>query len=127
MQGVLGSSDATGHLATVIADAAGPARAQRRRARSCAATTSSTCRLIQAETVPEATPQFAAVDPDNPPAGRRCRIPFFLKPVTAHLSQLAYTVHDDRRFADVLAEARDRLDAITAYDAALDRADRSGS
>ena len=45
--------------------------------------------------------------------------PFFVKPVSAHLSQLAYTVQNDEEFADVLAEARDRLDAITAYDVAL--------
>ena len=69
--------------------------------------------------MPEATPQFAAIDPDNPPDQAALPYPFFIKPVSAHLSQLAYTVHNDNEFSDVLEEARERLDAITAYDFAL--------
>ncbi len=117
VQGMLGSSDATGHLATVIADRLALPGASPSAFLRCH--DKLTCRLIQAETVPEATPQFAAIDPDNPPAKAPLPYPFFVKPVSAHLSQLAYTVRNDQEFSDVLEEARERLEAITAYDSAL--------
>ncbi len=117
VQGVLGSGDATGHLATVIADRLGLPGAGAEAFLRCH--DKLTCRRIQAETVPEATPRFAEIDPDNPPDEPPLPYPFFVKPVSAHLSQLAYTVRDDRELAAVLAEARDRLEAITAYDTAL--------
>lgn len=116
VQGVLGSSDATGHLATVIADRLSLPGASPSAFLRCH--DKLTCRRIQAETVPEATPRFAAVDPDDPSAKAPLPYPFFVKPVSAHLSQLAYTVRNDQEFA-VLAEARERLEAITAYDSAL--------
>ena len=87
--GILGSSDATGHLATILADAAGlpgPGRAAFMRCHDKLA-----CRRIQAEVVPEATPAFAPVDLDDPGAAPPLPFPFFLKPVAAHLSQLAFT------------------------------------
>jgi biotin carboxylase len=117
VQGILGSGDASGHLATVIANRLGLPGASASAFLRCH--DKLTCRRIQADTVPEATPRFAAVDPDNPPARAPLPYPFFVKPVSAHLSQLAYTVRNDDEFADVLTEARARLEAITAYDAAL--------
>ena len=116
--GILGSSDATGHLATILADAAGlpgPGRAGFMRCHDKLA-----CRRIQAGVVPEATPAFAAVDLDDPGAGPPLRFPFFLKPVAAHLSQLAYRVDDEAEFAAVVARARDEIDAVTAADRALE-------
>lgn len=117
VQGVLGSGDATGHLATVIADRLGLPGASPAAFLRCHDKLE--CRRIQAEVVPEVTPRFAEIDPDHPPAAPPLPYPFFVKPVSAHLSQLAYTVRDDQEFAAVLAEGRERLDAITAYDTAL--------
>jgi ATP-grasp domain len=116
--GIFGSSDATGHLATILADAAGlpgPGRAAFMRCHDKLA-----CRRIQAEVVPEATPAFAAVELDDPDAGPPLRFPFFMKPVAAHLSQLAYRVEDEAQFAAAVARARREIDAVTAYDRALE-------
>jgi formate-dependent phosphoribosylglycinamide formyltransferase (GAR transformylase) len=117
VQGVLGSSDASGHLATVIGERLGLHGASAAAFLRCH--DKLVCRRIQADTVPEATPAFAEVDPDNPPAKAPLAYPFFLKPVTAHLSQLAYTVRNDDEFMAVLAEARARLADMTAYDESL--------
>jgi hypothetical protein len=46
--------------------------------------------------------------------------PFFLKPVAAHLSQLAYRVADEAEFAAAVARARLEIDAVTAQDRALE-------
>ena len=116
--GIFGSSDATGHLATILADAAGlpgPGRDAFMRCHDKLA-----CRRIQAEVVPEATPAFAAVDLDDPAAGPPLPFPFFLKPVAAHLSQLAYRVGDEAEFAAAVARARLEIDAVTAHDRALE-------
>lgn len=116
--GIFGSSDATGHLATILADAAGlpgPGRGAFMRCHDKLA-----CRRIQAEVVPEATPAFAAVELDDPDAGPPLRFPFFLKPVAAHLSQLAYRVEDEVQFAAAVTRARREIDAVTAHDRALE-------
>jgi biotin carboxylase len=46
--------------------------------------------------------------------------PLFVKPVSAHLSQLAYPVRDRGELESVMALARKQLDAITAFDEALE-------
>jgi hypothetical protein len=116
--GIFGSSDATGHLASILADAAGlpgPGREAFMRCHDKLA-----CRRIQAEAVPEATPAFAAVDLDDPHAAPPLPFPFFLKPVAAHLSQLAYEVGDEVEFAEAIARARLEIDAVTTQERALE-------
>jgi D-alanine-D-alanine ligase-like ATP-grasp enzyme len=116
--GIFGSSDATGHIASILAEAAGlpgPGRGAFMRCHDKLAS-----REIQARAVPEATPAFAAVDLDDPRVRPPLPFPFFMKPIAAHLSQLAYPVHDEAEFAGVVAEARREIDAITTHDRALE-------
>ena len=90
-------------------------------------------RRIQAEAVPEATPQFAAVDLDEPDPPAPLPYPFFLKPVAAHLSQLAYRCDGPADFAAALAEARahdrrgHRVRRALSRGATLQDADRRGA
>ncbi len=116
--GILGSSDATGHLATILADAAGLPGPGRDAFMRCHDKLAS--RRIQAETVPEATPAFAAVELDDPDPRAPLPFPFFLKPISAHLSQLAYRVDDDAGYAAAVARAQVDIDAVTAHDRALE-------
>jgi len=116
--GIFGSSDATGHIASILADAAGLPGPGREAFMRCHDKLAS--REIQARAVPEATPAFAAVDLDDPDVRPPLPFPFFMKPIAAHLSQLAYHVHDDAEFAGVVAEARREIDAVTAHDRALE-------
>jgi biotin carboxylase len=116
--GVMGSNDATAHLAAVLAERLGlpgPGRAAFMRCHDKLA-----CRRAQAEIVPDATPAFAGVDLDAPDADPPLPFPFFLKPVSAHLSQLAYRIDGPDDFAAAIAAARGQIDAITAYDRALE-------
>jgi biotin carboxylase len=116
--GVMGSNDATAHLAAVLAERLGlpgPGRAAFMRCHDKLA-----CRRAQAEIVPEATPAFAPVELDDPDVAAPLPYPFFLKPVTAHLSQLAYRIDGPDDFAAALAAARAQIDDITAYDRALE-------
>ena len=83
-------------------------------------------RRIQAAAVPEATPAFAAVDLDGPDAPAPLPYPFFLKPVAAHLSQLAYRIDGPSDYAAALTEARATIDAVTAYDRRARGAHASG-
>ena len=118
VDGVMGSSDATGHLAAVLAERLGlpgPGRAAFMRCHDKLES-----RRIQAAAVPEATPAFAAVDLDGPDAPAPLPYPFFLKPVAAHLSQLAYRIDGPSDYAAALTEARATIDAVTAYDRALE-------
>src|SRR5690348_12286184 len=117
VDGVFGSNDATAHLAGILAERLGLPGPPPDAFMRCH--DKLTSRRIQAEAVPEATPAFAEVDADagdSPPLP----FPFFIKPLNGHLSQLAYVVEDERRYRDVLAQARERLDAITAYDHRLE-------
>jgi len=118
VDGVMGSSDATGHLAAVLAERLGlpgPGRAAFMRCHDKLES-----RRIQAAAVPGATPAFAAVDLDGPDAPAPLPYPFFLKPVAAHLSQLAYRIDGPSDYAAALTEARATIDAVTAYDRALE-------
>lgn len=112
VDGVFGSNDATGHLAAVLGARLGLPGPTPDVFLACLDKLE--CRRHQARSVPDATPEFAGIDVDRPgPAP--LRYPFFVKPVAAHLSQLAYRVDDDHSYARVLAEASARLDGITAY------------
>jgi len=116
--GVMGSNDATAHLAAVLAERLGlpgPGRAAFMRCHDKLA-----CRRVQAEIVPDATPAFAAVDLDVPDPAPPLPFPFFLKPVSAHLSQLAYRIDGPDDFAAAVAAARAQIDDVTAYDRALE-------
>ena len=116
--GVFGSSDATGHIAAILAEAAGLPGPGRDAFMRCHDKLAS--REIQARAVPEATPAFAPVDLDDPRVRPPLPFPFFMKPIAAHLSQLAYQVRDEAEFAGVVAQARCEIDAITAHDRALE-------
>ena len=116
--GIFGSSDATGHIASILAEAAGLPGPGREAFMRCHDKLAS--REIQARAVPEATPAFAAVDLDDPDVRPPLPFPFFMKPIAAHLSQLAYHVRDEAEFAGVVAEARREIDAITKHDRALE-------
>jgi biotin carboxylase len=116
--GVFGSSDATGHIASILAEAAGLPGPGRDAFMRCHDKLAS--REIQARAVPDAVPAFAAVDLDDPHVRPPLPFPFFVKPIAAHLSQLAYHVRDEAEFAGVVAEARREIDAITAHDRALE-------
>ena len=116
--GVMGSNDATAHLAAVLAERLGlpgPGRAAFMRCHDKLAS-----RRAQAEIVPEATPAFAPVELDDPDVAAPLPYPFFLKPVSAHLSQLAYRIDGPDDFASAVAAARIQIDAVTAYDRALE-------
>jgi hypothetical protein len=117
VDGVFGSNDATAHLAGILAARLGLPGPRPDAFMRCHDKLVS--RRIQAEAVPDATPAFAEVDVDagEPPP---LPFPFFIKPLNGHLSQLAYVVEDERRYREVLAQARERLDAITAYDHRLE-------
>jgi biotin carboxylase len=118
VDGVFGSSDATGHLAAVLGERLGlpgPGRAAFMRCHDKLAS-----RRIQAEAVPEATPAFAPIDLDSPTVDAPLPYPFFVKPVSAHLSQLAYRIGGPQDLAAAVAEARARIDAVTAYDRMLE-------
>jgi biotin carboxylase len=116
--GIFGSSDATGHIASILAEAAGLPGPGREAFMRCHDKLAS--REIQARAVPEATPAFAAVHLDDPDVRPPLPFPFFMKPTAAHLSQLAYHVRDEAEFAGVVAQARREIDAITVQERALE-------
>jgi biotin carboxylase len=121
VDGVFGSNDATAHLAGILAHRLGlpgPDPAAFMRCHDKLAS-----RLLQAQAVPEATPAFAGIDIDDPDPAPPLPYPFFVKPVTAHLSQLAYTVRNTSELRMAVAEARERLDEITEYDRRLEGRD----
>jgi biotin carboxylase len=118
--GAFGSNDASAHIARILTERLhlpGPSREAFMRCHDKLAS-----RRVQERAVPEATPRFAEIDPDRDygPGEAPLPFPFFVKPVAAHLSQLAYAVHDEQELRDALAEARPRLDAITAFDSRLE-------
>ena len=101
VDGVMGSSDATGHLAAVLAERLGLPGPGRAAFMQCHDKLAS--RRVQAEAVPEATPAFAEVDLDAADGQPPLPFPFFLKPVSAHLSQLAYRIDGPADYAVALA------------------------
>jgi biotin carboxylase len=116
--GVMGANDATAHLAAVLAERLGLPGPGRDAFMRCHDKLAS--RRAQAEAVPEATPAFAGVDLDDADDTAPLPFPFFLKPVSAHLSQLAYRIDGPDDYAAALAAARDAIDRVTAYDRALE-------
>src|SRR5690348_11019883 len=118
VDGVFGSSDATAHLAFMVARRLGLPGPSPESFMLCHDKLAA--RRAQAEAVPEVTPPFAEIDVDDPNPRPPLPYPFFVKPVVGHLSQLAYTVSSDADLRWVVAEARERLAAITDYDRRLE-------
>jgi biotin carboxylase len=77
-------------------------------------------RRWQQRLVPEATPRYAVLDPDHPGDAPPLSFPFFLKPTTGHLSQLASTVRDVAEMGEAMARVRRELDAVTWFDRHLE-------
>ncbi len=79
-------------------------------------------RLLQAEAVPEAVPEFAAVDPFAPDAARSIPLPFpfWLKPVRSFRSHLAFQVHDRHELEAALEQTREGIPRLAGpYDEIL--------
>ncbi len=78
-------------------------------------------RRLQREAVPDATPRFFALDPSDPiPDPLPLPFPLFVKPVSAHLSQLAFPVNDRDQLEVALRSAREQLDRVAAFDEELE-------
>ena len=102
MDGVFGSNDSTASLAATVADRLGlpgPGYEAFMRCHDKLA-----ARIVQARTVPEATPDFAPLDPHARSAP--LAYPFFVKPVMGHLSQHARRVDNDGDLREALGTAR---------------------
>jgi ATP-grasp domain len=119
IDGVFGSADSSAHLAVHLAARLGLPGPTPEAFMRCHDKLAS--RQLQAEAVPEATARFFPLDPYSAlPDPLPVPFPLFVKPVSAHLSQLAYPVHDRGELESVMALARAQLDAITAFDEALE-------
>ncbi len=116
--GVFGSRDQTQHLAVRVAGRLGLPGPSPRAFMRCHDKLEA--RRWQKRTVPEATPRFAPLDPAGPGDGPPLPFPFFLKPTTGHLSQLAFTVGDTPDLSSALAQTRRELDAVTRFDRRLE-------
>ncbi len=121
IDGVMGSNDRNAHLAAHVADRLGLTGPSPASFMACHDKLAS--RRWQARLVPDATPRFAPLDPfaagaHEPPLP----FPFFVKPVTGHLSQLAYTVRTDDDLSSAVREAQEHLEAIAAFDDELEHA-----
>ena len=78
-------------------------------------------RRLQRDAVPHATPRFFSLDPSVPiPDPLPLPYPLFVKPVSAHLSQLAFPVRDRRELDEALGAARAQLDRVAAFDEELE-------
>src|SRR6185503_1756385 len=118
--GVFGSSDASAHIAAHLAarlDLPGPTPEGFMRCHDKLES-----RRLQREAVPDATPRFFALDPsDAIPDPLPLPFPLFVKPVSAHLSQLAFPVKDRHALELALRSAREQLDRVAAFDEELER------
>lgn len=78
-------------------------------------------RQVQQQAVPDATPRFFTLDPnDEIPDPLPLPFPLFVKPVSAHLSQLAFPVRDRTELEAALGSARAQLDRVAAFDEELE-------
>ncbi len=119
VDGVFGSSDAGAHLAVRLAARRGLPGPTPEAFMRCHDKLGS--RRVQQHAVPHATPRFFSLDPSAPvPDPLPLPYPLFVKPVSAHLSQLAFPVRDRRELDGALAAARAQLDRIAAFDEELE-------
>jgi biotin carboxylase len=119
IDGAFGSSDAGAHLAIRLAALRGLPGPTPDAFMRCHDKLES--RRLQRDAVPRATPQFFALDPNYAiPDPLPLPFPLFVKPVSAHLSQLAFPVRDRRELEEALATARTQLDRVVAFDEDLE-------
>ena len=119
VNGVFGSSDASAHLAAHLAAQLGLPGPTPEAFMRCHDKFES--RRLQRDAVPDATPRFFALDPNDPiPDPLPLPFPLFVKPVSAHLSQLAFPVHDRDQLEAAMRSARDQLDRVAAFDEELE-------
>ena len=119
VNGVFGSSDASAHLAAHLAAVLGLPGPTPEAFMRCHDKLES--RRLQREAVPDATPRFFSLDPnDTIPDPMPLPFPLFVKPVSAHLSQLAFAVHDRGELEIAMASAREQLDRVAAFDEELE-------
>jgi biotin carboxylase len=119
VDGVFGSSDASAHLAVHVAALRGLPGPTPEAFMRCHDKLES--RRLQHDAVPDATPRFFALDPNGPiPDPLPLPFPLFMKPVSAHLSQLAFPVHDRHELDAALEAARAQLDRVAAFDEELE-------
>jgi hypothetical protein len=119
VDGVFGSSDASAHLAVRLAALRGLPGPTPDAFMRCHDKLAS--RRLQQQIVPDATPAFFSLDPSAPiPDPLPIPFPLFVKPVSAHLSQLAFPVHDRGALVRSLEVARRHLDAVAAFDEELE-------
>ena len=119
VDGVFGSSDASAHLAAHLAAQLGLPGPTPEAFMRCHDKLES--RRLQRDAVPDATPRFFALDPNDPiPDPLPLPFPLFVKPVSAHLSQLAFPVHDRDQLEAAMRSARDQLDRVAAFDEELE-------
>lgn len=119
VNGVFGSSDASAHLATHLAARLGLPGPSPEAFMRCHDKLRS--RGLQRDAVPDATPRFFSLDPnDDVPDQLPLPYPVFVKPVSAHLSQLAFAVYDRQELEVALGSAREQLDRVAAFDEELE-------
>lgn len=119
VDGAFGSSDASAHLAVRLAARRGLPGPTPEAFMRCHDKLAS--RRLQRDAVPHATPRFFSLDPNAPiPDPLPLPFPLFVKPVSAHLSQLAFPVRDRRELDAALGAARAQLDRVAAFDEELE-------
>jgi biotin carboxylase len=120
VDGVFGSRDQSMHLAVRVADRLGLPGPSPEAFMRCHDKLAS--RRWQRRLVPDATPAFAALDPEAALGGGAPPLdyPFFLKPITGHLSQLAFPIHDPAQLASALDRIREGMEAVTRFDRGLE-------
>jgi biotin carboxylase len=119
VDGAFGSQDQTMHLAVRVADRLGLPGPSPESFMRCHDKLEA--RRWQQRIVPEATPRFAPLDPDTVGNDPPLDVPFFMKPTTGHLSQLAFTIRDRDELSAALARVRRELDAVTWFDRRLEK------
>jgi biotin carboxylase len=119
VDGVFGSSDASAHLAAHLASQLGLPGPTPEAFMRCHDKLES--RRLQRDAVADATPRFFALDPNDPiPDPLPLPFPLFVKPVSAHLSQLAFPVHDRDQLEVAMRSSREQLDRVAAFDEELE-------
>jgi biotin carboxylase len=119
VDGVFGSTDASAHLAVRLAALRGLPGPTPEAFMRCHDKLES--RRLQRATVPEATPEYFSIDPNALiPDPLPIPFPVFAKPISAHLSQLAFAIRDRHELEHALAAAREHLDAVAAFDEELE-------
>jgi biotin carboxylase len=119
VDGVFGSQDQTMHMAVRVADRLGLPGPSPESFMRCHDKLEA--RRWQQRIVPEATPRFALLDLDDRDADPPMPFPFFMKPTTGHLSQLAFTIRDRGGLHSAMARVRRELDAVTWFDRHLEK------